>query len=96
MALIQTGELLAVTTRNVTRKSDGQSFDIRQVLVFDADRGASVEMGVGRDFPAADFLALAKDADRRPSVSFDCSLYNGRLQVERVIDVANPVPAKAS
>jgi hypothetical protein len=91
--LIQTGELLAATSEIVTRRSDGEKFDIKRVTIFDTDAGKPVELGTGLNFPGVDFRNLQELAPQRPRVSLKCSLYKGNLQIEEVLEAELPAHA---
>lgn len=90
IVLTQTGELLAATTDNVTRRSDNKEFTIRKVTVFDTDTGQPVVLGCGLNFGNVDFNDLVKLAAERPHVRLQVSLYRDQLQVDKIVDVVMP------
>lgn len=96
MALIQTGELLAVTTDTVTRRADGQQFDIKKLHLFDKDQSRTIEVSVGDRFPMSEFMDLAKLADSRPFVHLAVVVsQKGGLYLDGVRDVEMPAAAAA-
>lgn len=90
MALKMTGEVLAVTSENVSPKP-GQSFEAfvsRKVLIF--DEGNAVELTIGRDFPGDQFRQLLDHRDDRPQVELACSAFKGRFYADRLLTLMEP------
>ena len=87
MAVLVTGELLAVNTRQWTNRDTGQVSDIREASLFDG--GTVHTVSFGRDFPTSDFIELQREAANRPRVSLAVFVSTkGNLYAERLVDFA--------
>lgn len=88
MSLVQSGELLAVTSENVNPPAGASwsAFESRKAVVFDGQR--AVEVSMSKDFPAQHWMALVQQASKRPQVSIEVSVGKGeRLYGLRILQL---------